>query len=119
MHRVMVMRMLMESHSINVLVGDGEDKQAWTRLARRLRTPLFAVGSEEKADFVVTTPQGHAEVKQADPNQCVIVVSSTTPNMALENSIHVKGTTAVVTTDVEQKTAVFSPTPSETAFLNG
>lgn len=80
---------------------------------------MFAVGSDEKADFVVTTPQGHAAVKQADPDQCIVVVSATTPNMALENSVHVKGTTAVVTTETDQKTAIFSPTPSETAFLTG
>lgn len=118
MHQVMVMRMLMESHSINVLVDD-DNEQQWAALARRLRTPLFAVGSDEKADFVVTTPQGHAAVKQADPDQCIVVVSASTPNMSLENSVHVKGTTAVVTTETDQKTAIFSPTPSETAFLSG
>lgn len=118
MHRVMTMRMLMESHSINVLVDDDAEGE-WAAFARRLRTPLFAVGSDEKADFVVTTPQGHAAVKQEDPDQCIVVVSATTPNMALENSVHVKGTTAVVTTETDQKTAIFSPTPSETAFLAG
>lgn len=119
MHRVMVMRMLMESHSVNVRVGDDDVREQWRALARRLKTPLFAVDSDERADFVITTSQGHAEVKQEDPNQCIVVVSATTPNMALENSIHVKGTTAVVTTETEQKTAIFAPTPSETAFLGG
>lgn len=116
MHQVMVMRLLMESHSVNVRVP-ADQASTWEALGEQLRTPLFAVNSTERADFVVTTPEGHADAKRDNPNQCVIVISRTTPNMALENSIHVKNTVAVVTTDTQQKTAIFSPTPSETGFL--
>lgn len=117
-HQVLIERMLMESHSINIkLPADDPDRELWAKFVDNLHTPLLAMDSDRDADFIVTSPRGHAEVKSDNPDQCTIVVSEKTPNMALENSVHVKSTTAVVTTDTQQESAYFSPTPSEMGFV--
>ena len=117
-HQVLIERMLMESHSINIkLPADDPDRELWAKFVDNLHTPLLAMDSDRDADFIVTSPSAHAEVKSDNPDQCTIVVSEKTPNMALENSVHVKSTTAVVTTDTQQESAYFSPTPSEMGFV--
>lgn len=117
-HQVLVERMLMESYSINIkLPADDPNRVLWQQLVDNLHTPLLAMDSDRDADFVLTSPKGHADAKAANPNQATIVVSEKTPSMALENSVHIKATTAVVTTDTKQETAYFSPTPSEMGFV--
>lgn len=117
-HQVLIERMLMESYSINIkLPADDPNRPVWQQLVDNLHSPLLAMDSDRAADFVLTSPQGHADAKADNPTQSTIVVSEKTPNMALENSVHIKSTTAVVTTETEQETAYFSPTPSEMGFV--
>lgn len=120
-HRIMVMRMLMETETINVRVPEGtKEYNAWKYMEQWIHNPLFAVGDvSQDADIVVTTADMYAHVRsECGDDQTIIVVSETTPSMALVNAITVSGDMAVATAnETKQERAYFVPTPAEVTFV--
>lgn len=118
-HQILIMRLMMESHSVNIALGEDASEEVcerWRTLVKTLNSPLLAYGSSKSSDFIVTTPEGHASAKSS-PTQCVVVVSETTPTMSLEYSIRIAGSAGVVTTDKDQQKVFFAPSPSEKSFV--